>query len=746
MTPLDVVLLKALLGGVKEVPAKGKSMILFRFDGVDAAWKPLGRNVWSFAQKKFMLLIERSFWNAVSFSLVPIKTLEIAFRDWTLADLPRSVRQDMSLMEDPSYCRELPGVYSILRGSPSYTYSEYEKGGVYATYSKAGGEYASEAVEFLSLQAEGESYAVDATSWWGVWNISFAWGVLMFVGVFTTFYLTPFLLQAWEKKSTRFYSILTVRLRQLINFGAVKLDSGDTLLYIPFSQLPKAPLYEVRTVQQSELKRQKRGPAIAQSYFAPLPELKDVDGQYGAGYCRRRGLQGHDTSWRSKAAQAAARRQCRAIRRVHAAWRPFFVQNAFGKLAQLDPGTLGGQRGEGGPGDRGLGEYLMLEEALAGNIFLVQRIASLRERIAIAVLSPDEELIRAVLVIQKAWKARQQVLRLAGSTASGDSGKQQLAHVLQSRKQQQQRAAEAAAAKAESGWHSTSPFQLLLHECENFVMAMLLSFIDVPDERERKKRGLQLRTFLDYTLPKVAAIAFKLAEKESDAKRQVTLHVNSWSATTNEKVRRILSLVSIRSRVPSRKGRKVAPADATPAAAARGSGRAPPRGRRRRWAVFQWPAKLLRSFYLYVRRRLLSAVIKDTLVQHYHDLAEQPALLDLFVQSFVMKVQTRPGSRKRHIELLLATAYMLDSVVDFMGKNSMGTHEEQMWAMQVRPRARARHEGRGDQAEPQLPGRRHQRPQHASGKMDVIRPICVTSMPRAGVATAAAGSPPRATD
>ena len=142
MTPLDVVLLKALLGGVKEVPAKGKSMILFRFDGVDAAWKPLGRNVWSFAQKKFMLLIERSFWNAVSFSLVPIKTLEIAFRDWTLADLPRSVRRDMSLMEDPSYCRELPGVYSILRGSPSYTYSEYEKGGVYATYSKAGGEYA----------------------------------------------------------------------------------------------------------------------------------------------------------------------------------------------------------------------------------------------------------------------------------------------------------------------------------------------------------------------------------------------------------------------------------------------------------------------------------------------------------------------------------------------------------------------------------------------------------------------------
>ena len=698
MTPLDVVLLKALLGGVKEVPAKGKSMILFRFDGVNAAWKPLGRNVWSFAQTKFMLLIERSFWNAVSFSLVPVKTLEIVFRDWTLADLPRSVRRDMSQMEDPSYCRELPGVESILRGSPSYTYSEYEKGGVYATYSKAGGEYASEAVEFLSLQAEGESYTVDKISWWGVWNISFAWGVLVFVGVFTTFYLTPFLLRAWEKKSTRFYSILTVRLRQLIDFGAVKLDSGDTLLYIPFSQLPKAPLYEVRTVQQSERQQQKRGLAVAQSYFAPLPELKDVDGQYGAGYCHRRGLQGQDTSWRSKAAQAAARRQCRAIRRVHAAWRPFFIQNAFGKLAQLDPGTLGGKRGgEGGDGGGGgLGEYLMLEEALAGNIFLVQRIASLQERIALAVLSPDEELLRAVLVIQKAWKARQQVLRLAGSAASGDSGTQQLAHVLQSRKQQQQRAAEAAAAKAESGWHSTSPFQLLLHECENFVMAMLLSFIDVPDERERKKRGLQLRTFLDYTLPKVAAIAFKLAANESDAKRQVTLHVDSWSTTTNEKVRRFFSLVSTRSRVPSRKGRKVAPAGATPAAAARVSGRAPPRGRRQGWAFFKWPAKVSRSLYLYVRRRLLAAVIKDTLVQHYHDLAEQPALLDVFVWSFVRKVQTRPGSRKRHIELLLATAYMLDSVVDFLGKNSMGTHEEQIWAMQVRPRARARQPAAGD--------------------------------------------------
>ena len=514
----------------------------------------------------------------------------------------------------------------------------------------------------------------------------------MFVGVFTTFYLTPFLLRAWEKKSTRFYSILTVRLRQLIDFGAVKLDSGDTLLYIPFSQLPKAPLYEVRTVQQSERQQQKRGLAVAQSYFAPLPELKDVDGQYGAGYCHRRGLQGQDTSWRSKAAQAAARRQCRAIRRVHAAWRPFFIQNAFGKLAQLDPGTLGGKRGGegGGGGGGGLGEYLMLEEALAGNIFLVQRIASLQERITLAVLSPDEELLRAVLVIQKAWKARQQVLRLAGSAASGDSGTQQLAHVLQSRKQQQQRAAEAAAAKAESGWHSTSPFQLLLHQCENFVMAMLLSFIDVPDERERKKRGLQLRTFLDYTLPKVAAIAFKLAANESDAKRQVTLHVDSWSTTTNEKVRRFFSLVSTRSRVPRRKGQKVAPTDATPAAAARGSGRAPPRGRRQGWAFFKWPAKVSRSLYLYVRRRLLSAVIKDTLVQHYHDLAEQPALLDVFVRSFVRKVQTRPGSRKRHIELLLATAYMLDSVVDFLGKNSMGTHEEQIWAMQVRPRARAR--------------------------------------------------------
>ena len=89
-------------------------------------------------------------------------------------------------------------------------------------------------------------------------------------------------------------------------------------------------------------------------------------------------------------------------------------------------------------------------------------------------------------------------------------------------------------------------------------------------------------------------------------------------------------------------------------------------------------------------------MIKDTLVQHYHDLAEQPALLDVFVWSFVRKVQTRPGSRKRHVELLLATAYMLDSVVDFLGKNSMGTHEEQIWAMQVRPRARARQPAAGD--------------------------------------------------
>ena len=109
------------------------------------------------------------------------------------------------------------------------------------------------------------------------------------------------------------------------------------------------------------------------------------------------------------------------------------------------------------------------------------------------------------MVIQKAWREKMQVLRIAGSGKAVDMASQQIADIRRKRLERHIKREMVHGGRASEiwTWYNCSPFQLVFHQMEIITSAMVNLFGGNLLPKSAKNRDLRVKSFLQDTLPKI---------------------------------------------------------------------------------------------------------------------------------------------------------------------------------------------------------------------------------------------------
>ena len=474
-------------------------VVVYNFQGWPEGQLPGGRKAWMWARQPFMLAVDHNFWQVVTLALMPIEVQEvlvtpymgtgtnetqgIGCRDLVQNDQIR-FRQAQSGVNDRAV--ETAGVYGAYEGDKSWSRPKFP---VQLHI------YPDRDIEIFPLL------------WYEIRPVVVAMLVLIAFSVLSCYAAVPRTIDNWQKAHQRHHANMRVRMTQLLNFGSIKLSSGDLLAYVPQRKLPQLPHYAILKTEKVQTSKEKNIGIIAEKrYIVPLKELRMLGQGYGPAYCQRLEAQGLIPRVQGRRAQREHRRKVAGLRQVHNRWQEFIVQNSRYEVA-----TLHGL----GRSHEGIPNFVELEDALGGNYFLLRGMSQLAKEVALAVSEPDEDLIRATIVIQKAWRAKMQVLRIAGSGKAVDMASQQIADIRRKRLERFMKREMIHGGRATEiwTWYNCSPFQLIFHNMEYLTSGVVSLFGGNLLPKSAKHRDLRVKSFLQDTLPKIKKDARNSIEK-----------------------------------------------------------------------------------------------------------------------------------------------------------------------------------------------------------------------------------------
>ena len=610
----DLIMLHALHVTQRPLPA-GTDLVWYDFAGWPEGMLPFNSTRWVWASKPFLLTVSHPFWERSTAGLMPIGVLRVAVVPYQERQLPRN-DADTGLLKPLhlTLCRDIitDKTWVRQRNQRGQLKLDFEDAhGVFGTYTGSPDGFVGMRTLSLDKMARGSLHELH---WYDVNAILISWGLLVSLAALVSLYFSRKLFNVCEAESTELFATMRMRLMQLQQFGAVRLPSGDNLLFVDHSQLPRLPCYDLRTTRTSA------DPMKHTHYIAPLPELSLADpARFGLVYQQNMENNGHSVQFDDKEHLRLTRVMDAQRMNLHREWQPVMLQSRLGVLAHL--------HGSSSPHSHALA----LEDALAGNIFLVKRFEGEAHRLALATLQTNPELIRAVIIIQKAFRAKAQILRLSGATKNTILSDKQLDDFRRSRVERANRYRQMYSGVGITpwAWHRASPMQLLLHICENTVTAILIqAFGARATNLEVKRRDLQLQTYINETLPKVYAAAKTATAGNTQLRRDlmdIVDNVLHWNI-----VDRVIMLVP----------QKMA-------------------------ALLRRTLRAMRSVELHFRLRL-------ALLEYYSGLQAHLTVLDMLLRTYVHKLlKSSRGRRAVVLDHAMVQAYVVEEVHRFVDEQGV---------------------------------------------------------------------------
>ena len=475
-------------------------VVVYNFQGWPEGQLPGGRSAWMWARQPFMLAVDHNFWQVVTLALMPIQVQEILVTPFmgTGTNATEGVRcRDLVQNDQIRFRQAQSGVND----------RALETAGVYGTYEGGEGWARPKNARFLTIYADRDIEEQDLV-WYEIRPVVIAMFVLISFSALTCYAVVPRTIDGWQKAHQKYHATIRVRITQLLSFGSIKLSSGDILTYLPQRKLPQLPHYAILKAEKLQTSQEKNlGIAAEKRYIVPLRELRLLGQSYGPQYSRRLEDQGLVSKVKGGTAGREHRRKVPHLRVVHNNWQEFVVQNSRYEVATL--------HGLGRKQKKGIPNFVELEDALGGNYFLLRGMSKLAKEVALAVGEPDEDLIRATMVIQKAWRAKMQVLRIAGSGKAVDMASQQIADIRRKRLERHIKREMIHGGRASEvwTWYNCSPFQLVFHNMEFLTSAIVGLFGGNLLPKSAKNRDLRVKSFLQDTLPKIKNDARSAIEK-----------------------------------------------------------------------------------------------------------------------------------------------------------------------------------------------------------------------------------------
>jgi len=641
-------------------------IVVYNFQGWPEGQLPGGRSAWMWARQPFMLAVDHNFWQVVTLALMPIQVQEVLVTPFmgTGSNATEGVRcRDLVQNDQIRFRQAQSGVND----------RALETAGVYGTYEGGKGWARPKNARSLTIYAD-RDIEEHELFWYEIKPVVIAMFVLISFSVLTCYAVVPRAIDGWQKAHQKYHANIRVRITQLLSFGSIKLSSGDILTYLPQRKLPQLPHYAVLKAEKLQTSQEKNlGISTEKRYIVPLRELRVLGQSYGHQYCRRLEDQGLVSKVKGGAEEREHRRKVPHLRMVHNYWQEFVVQNSRYEVATLH--GLGRRQKKGFP------NFVELEDALGGNYFLLRGMSKLAKEVALAIQEPDEELIRATMVIQKAWRAKMQVLRIAGSGKAVDMASQQIADIRRKRLERHMKREMIHGGRASEvwTWYNCSPFQLVFHNMEFITSAIVSLFGGNLLPKSAKNRDLRVKSFLQDTLPKIKNDARSAVEKNHVLTNECMELVrggisvkqmpdpNSWLSKSFKSFKG-LSRSFIKRQSPSFQ-KKI---------------------KKKKQTFFQYcVSRVIRlakaivlgvvNIRLTIQMSIVRWYLAEKILEHYPGLRSNYMTLMGLLAFFTAKMKSCKSrhSQEEFVMRMLVMAHILESVMDFLYGEELGSAEDQ---------------------------------------------------------------------
>ena len=298
------------------------------------------------------------------------------------------------------------------------------------------------------------------------------------------------------------------KMDKLHSVGSLSLGNGKWIQYIPASLLPPTPYFVVRkqNTQGHKARSQKNRLAGRHHHeedemrqrsraIVPMREMMNADDRYGTAYCYRLIMDGYKTSLTYREREHAKHYTVPENREMLSRWPAYVIRNSYDEIATFQSIAMGASEDHNRSSllrrARQDAAMLDVERAVNDSFFLVRRLPRRTQDVSLATLRRDKELLRSILLIQRAWRTKQAIKRLAGAEKALTPGQQQVKQLNSLRIKLD---IEAQRTSTSVPWHEISPFESVVVWAEQAISILLAEGM-VSSSDVRKSRA-ELQTFL----------------------------------------------------------------------------------------------------------------------------------------------------------------------------------------------------------------------------------------------------------
>lgn len=311
---------------------------------------------------------------------------------------------------------------------------------------------------------------------------------------------------------------LKTKMDKLHSVGSLSLGNGKWIQYIPASMLPPTPYFVVRKQETQGHKARSQKKRLAghahhhqedemrqrARAIVPMKEMLNADDRYGTAYCYRLIMDGYKTSMTYREREHAKHFTVPENQRILSRWPAYVIRNSYDEIATFHSISMGASEDHNRSSlmrrVKEDGAMLDVERAVQDSFFLVRRLPRRTQDVSLATLRQDKELLRSILLIQRAWRTKQAIKRLAGAEKALTPGQQQVRQLNSLRIKLD---VEAQRASTAVPWHEISPFESIVVWAEQAISIILAEGM-VSSSDVRKSR-VELQTFLTEGLVKIKA-------------------------------------------------------------------------------------------------------------------------------------------------------------------------------------------------------------------------------------------------